>query len=735
MATKTKTTSYKLHESDLYLVQTCVLPDAAAKPQKPDPIHHILVLDCSGSMTASHPKMRKALSDKLYTLVGEDDVVSIVWFSGKGEHGLVVERAPVPTLREVQKLQKIFERWIRPVGWTGFKGPLIDVHTLLSTPVVRADGRAERASLFFLTDGMENQWPRAEVFEAVDAIKPLLSGATVVEYGYYADRAMLSKMAERLGGALVFAEDFLAYEPAVESAIRAGCVTGASIEIDAPGAVRDVVFCLHAATERVVTFEAVYGVAKISDSLLEASGVGGAFYLTKTPPAGTEVVAPGWPMPSAMTSALYAALGVFAVRLEPDVIYPILKDLGDVSFIEDYGSLFGKQAYSDFLTAATDAAFEPALRASKGIDRSAVPRDDAYTVLDLLTLLSLDERSRVLLDHPSFRYARISRERVDATEGEHLTFRATRRDDGYGVKNLTWNEDRANVSILVQREGVVDLTGRLPFSGVVPNEFPTYVWRNYAIVKDGIRNVSRLAVKVPSATLDAMRAGGCQLEVIGVEGDMVTVVVTLDRMPILNRSQVSRASAGKLFDLCAGLTELRARNKVLKSFVTEERRSETWDERYGKEAADWLRMQGLTEWGGYQPPKTTQVEAKDFYLGKLLEVKIKGWSSLPSVKDVGSGKSKNGPGLFMKSILDEVEQKKAALGKGFDAYVAAEQKAVQGKVTALTREAAKIKFAVIVSGSGFLEFPDVAAEMKLTTQLGGKPVEATAVMSEEKIFL
>jgi hypothetical protein len=187
--------------------------------------------------------------------------------------------------------------------------------------------------------------------------------------------------------------------------------------------------------------------------------------------------------------------------------------------------------------------------------------------------------------------------------------------------------------------------------------------------------------------------------------------------------------------MCASLEELRAKNKVLKAYVTEERRSAAWDERYGKEAADWLRAQGLTEWGGYQPPKTKQSEASDYYMGKLLEVKIKGWSSLPPVKDVISGKAKNAPALWMRAYVQEVEIKKASLGNKFDAWVSAQQKAIQCEVTALIREVAKLKFAVIVSGMGFAEFPDVNAEMRLPIQIAGAPGEAVAIMSEEKIYL
>lgn len=661
--------------------------------------------------------MVEDLSAKLCTLVAEDDEVSVIWFSGRGEHGIVVERAKIPTLRDLSVMQKALARWLKPIGLTGFKEPLDDARRIFG------GSKGENLSLFFLSDGHDNQWPREEILQEVDLLAPALSSATVVEYGYYADRAMLSKMAERFGGAHVFAEDFVAFEPTVRSAFAAQMDAGPRTLMDAKGAVGDVAFCLDSGRIRV--FDVVGGVVSVPSSALSR----GVHFLSKK--SGKNVVeASLWGL---TMSALYGALSVFSVRMMPEVILPILRELADVRFIRQYGSLFGKQAYSTFMMEAAKAAFDDAARGLEGFNKNAVPADDAFTVIDLLNLLEASD-CRLLLDHDRFVYDRISRKRVDATEGEQLVFEVLGKAEGYEVRGLTWNEDRANVSVKVRREGVVNLRGRLPFKGLVPERFETFDWRNYAIVADGLRNVDALPVRASSTTISLLLNKGVVLEVLSDNGDTSDVLINVSGLPVLNRAKVARVSAKELFAKKVELECKRAALKVYKTYQEDEERSETWDERYGKEGADWLRAQGLGP-GGYQPPETKQVEATDYYLGKVLKVSIKGWSSLPKVSDVTSGKAKNGPALYMKSVVDTCEAQKKKLGAKFSAWVAATVEVVDIEVKALCKEIAQLKFAIIVGGVWFPEFKSIDERAMLVCKVNGVDTEVEAVMKEEKILL
>ena len=96
------TTSYKI-ASDLFLVwETAPVAKTPAAP-KPKPTNHVVVIDVSGSMSYELPKLRTQLKDKLVHLLRDDDTVSIIWFSGRGEFGVLTEAArPKQTVAPVK---------------------------------------------------------------------------------------------------------------------------------------------------------------------------------------------------------------------------------------------------------------------------------------------------------------------------------------------------------------------------------------------------------------------------------------------------------------------------------------------------------------------------------------------------------------------------------------------------------------------------------------------------------
>lgn len=137
--------------NDLYIHSVRVPSTGAAPVRKP--IHHILTIDCSGSMTGDLPRMRKQLCEKLVTLLHESDLLTLIWFSGKTEAGVVFEGREVPNLRDLEETRKIIDRWLKPIGLTSFKKPLVEARK-----AIERVGKAHPDHLhnfFFMTDGVE----------------------------------------------------------------------------------------------------------------------------------------------------------------------------------------------------------------------------------------------------------------------------------------------------------------------------------------------------------------------------------------------------------------------------------------------------------------------------------------------------------------------------------------------------------------------------------------------------
>ena len=779
------TTSWKISDT-LFLVQQTV--DSKA-PQKPSvvPVNHIAVIDCSGSMSGDLPRIREQLKMKLPEILSENDTLSVVWFSGRGQFGVAMEGVSVATVKDLKGVYAEIDRNLRPVGLTGFKEPIEEVKKLAG----RLSKKNEQAvaSLFFMSDGCDNQWDRSDILKAVESASGVLASATFVEYGYYADRPLLTSMAQKAGGSLIFSQDFESYAPQFEAMLQKRVSGAPRIEVKIGGdPVGGFAFAIQG--KDLLTFDAKGSVHVPQD-------LGAVYYLSPSSIgtnagellAVSKMLADGKIKSDSSIDAAYAAVSLYSIRGKSDIVYPMLRALGDVMFIETFAGCFGKQKYSDYMELSKNAALGVG-RYAKGWDPNKVPRDDAFTVLDMLRVLSEDNGNRVLLDDSRFKYSRIGRGRVDAhsvltdeeqaeiqaltsqmagekdvkklkeiqtriaaitdSKGESLRFEENKSPNGYSISSLTFNEERPNISILVRKEGTVDVSKKLPDQfkgnqlGKVPEKFPTFVFRNYAIVKDGLVNVKSLPVALSDSTKsileEKVRSGDIPKDVVSFESGN-NALISLDQLPVINRKMVKEVSAKTLFELEFELTKARASQKVYNSYKKEKlptKKSDTYEAIYGKEAADWLKEQGFTDYSGFSP-KTVQAESTDFYLGKELKISIKGYSTIPSLNDYRKGK-RNGPANLMTPAVDDVENflksdvytKAKNPDEAFESWIDARCEEATAQTRKLIFQMAQIKFSIVVGQVWPSEFKNIE-ENSLSITAGDLSLDCKLDMREIQV--
>lgn len=779
-----KQLSYKVADS-LYLVRHTIADDAKATATPVAlPTDHVIITDCSGSMWNELPKVHDHLKKKVKTMLKEGDTLSHIWFSGRGQTDVLFEAEPVATLADLSTIHSAYDRWLKPIGLTGFKEPLEKAVGVVER--LRKKRSNSVISVVFMSDGMDNCWPRPEILKVLEKLAKTVNEVTIVEYGFYADRNFLSSMATTSGGVHLFAQEFNQYQTAFEGVLGKK-VSGAKridekIAGDPIGG-----FCFAMVDNDFVTFNTTGGTASVPENLKEI------VYLSPRP-IGVEdgdlvklskLASTGTPANAALDAA-YGAVSLFAVRMNPDVVLPCLKALGDVRFIESFATCFGKQKYSDFMESAKTAAFGKG-RFEQGWDPKRVPRDDAFTVLQLMFLLSNDDQNRVLFEHPSFKYARIGRAREDATaqlsdtELEEIKFLTDKiakeknaakvkefndriaaitaakaaailkpvvdpAPDGYPISSLTFNEDRPNISFLVRKTATVDLSARMKpeYKGKVPEKFPTFLFRNYAVVKDGLVNIDALPVRITKPTWDTLHKEEVLAESWkGGDAPDATheVVLDLRKLPVINRKMIKAVSAKSFFETEFELVKAQAVQKVFNSVKKEMipgRKSEGYAAQYGEEIAGWLKELGLTDFTGFQPPKTTQAEASDFYMGKELKVSLKGFSSLPSLKEA-KGK-KTASAVLMHPSIKEVDDFLAS-----DAYTKASDKdtvlgqwldrkagEAKQKCRKLIYDIAQTTFGLIVGQVWFKEFNSLE-ENTMTITCDGQSIDCKAEMREIEI--
>ncbi len=690
------------------------------------PVNHIAVIDCSGSMSFELPKIQEQLINKLPSLMRKNDTFSMVWFSGRGECGILFEAEPISTLKDLQNVNNAIKRWLAPVGATGFKDP---IETVISLSKKLAKKNGNPCAMFFLTDGWENQWSKADVLSAVESLSESVSSATFVEYGHYADHDLLLKMAEKVGGSLIAARGFKDYEPALADALQRR-VAKKRVEVGLEQtAISGIAFA--ASDGAVVTFEVKNGKVSVPEGTPSVS------YLSNKPA--------GKSSGEATDASVYAALSVFAARAASNTVADLLKANGDVALIDKFSTCFGKQKYADFVASCTKAAFDPAARLVSGRDTNRMPADDAFTVFDLLNELVKDPNAKLKLDSKAFVYNAISLRRVDA-DPNALTFQALQNADGYPLNGLVFNEERANISINVTKRGEVDISSRLasaPNADKLPAIVPTNVFRSYSIVTDGIINVEALPVTMSSKTWERILKRAPQLETLtSSSGETVDVIIDLQKLPVINKQMVKTISAKDLFSKEWKLCHLRARQKVLKHYLKEFQESAAntsgMASLYGKENADWLAEQGITD-NGFSPKSTKQAAVTDVYMGVKLACSIKGYASDPPsmnelAKRRASGKALTGPAALLDAA--ELDVRAQLDSKKTDAarrkWLETETEHCVEQTRELIRDMAKIKFSVIVGRTWFSEFASMD-EGTLDLTVDGDKLTGIVNMSEVEI--
>ena len=733
------TQTYQIN-NNLFLTQ-CIVNKKTVEPSEV-PVNNILCLDVSGSMYNDLPKIRQQLKLKLPTLLSENDTISIIWFSGKDEFGTLIEAEKVNNLTDLSAINKLIDRWLTPNGLTGFKQPLEEVNELIKR--IKNDNVF---SLFFMSDGCDNQWQQSQIIETVEKLSDKLASATIVEYGFYADRNLLLTMAEKIGGNLIFSENFDKYQPAFENVLQKKISGKPRIKVQIDNALHDVVYMID--DKDLIIYKVQDGCVSVPE---DANNL---WYLTETAKDFLEIdIEEGMVEDNKqVVDSLYAALAVFSMKMKSDVVYSILKLLGDVTFIKQFSGCFGKQKYSDFIESCKQAMVGE--RFKEGRDVNAIPDDDAFTVIELLNVLNEDENNKILVDHKLFKYNRIGQATVDANtvllseekkkindltnemsetkdimkikeimdqinsvlvnKKKPVTFEinSEEKKNGYSISTLNFSSVRPNVSIMLHKTGTVDISHRVPekYAETLPKKVKSSIFRNYAIISDGIVNVDVLPARLSEETLKRIPSGVATYHITQDETEENFYTLDLKKLPVINRKMVKDVSVEVLCKKEYELIELQAKQKVYNTYKKDiaPKKSVGFSEIYGSDVAEWLKEElGITDYNGFSP-KVASVESGDYYLGKELLVKIKGLSTLPSVKDVKEKMLKNKltpSASLMVDVIKEVEKNLSDddLKQGFEKWIDDKLEEVRKQIKKLLYEISQIKFAVIVGQVWFKEF-------------------------------
>jgi len=714
--------------------------------------NHIFVVDVSGSMSWELPKIRTQLKNKLSNIMKEGDTISIVWFSGSRDAGILKEEVEVKSLKTLSDLHSAIDRWLVPIGMTAFLKPLELVKEVIGR--IRKNRPDSVFSMIFLTDGCNNDCSWNDVIKTLKGLETEISSSTFVEYGFYADSRALTQMASVLGGEKISCDGFDDFEPMFDAKISSSVYGGKKIVVN----IIDKYLYDFAFSVGKDGSVLLYNIQ--DNKFMVGSDVKEVYFFSSNAVGDGSIYL--------FDTSLYAAIYVLSDKLMNDEAERIFYQLGDNFYYKMLANAFGKQKLNSFKAAIKECVADVSKRFPDGKGRIQKVDDNAYCLMNLIEDLGNTEGCLFYKGHPDFQYNLIGRKRV--ARGENLSEADKKRlseaknveeiskiteelklknveikfvdsdpNRGYPLTDLVWNEKRANLSVRVYIEG----EAIIPENKFDIEKVASFRYKTYTIIKDGIVNIKKLPVTW-SPELDQLLVK----HGVGHTIDLVNKVVVIDftSLPLINRGMVKSISAKYLAIQEWELQKLQADKKVYdyyrKSLFPKE--SKSFVELLGQEAADWLKTIGVTDYNGFAPLTDTE-ESTDFYMSVNLETKIKGFSSLPKVEDVIGKLKDNKPLKPTELIMSDAvkkyqtqlesemyqslneEQQKGVL----KTYLTTKSDILNKKRRKALQEIAEIKFSLILSKKWFTEFKTFD-ENKLSLKLDNMDLDFTFDLSEKE---
>lgn len=715
--------------------------------------NHIFVVDVSGSMYHDLPLIRTQLKNKLSNIMKEGDTISIVWFSGRHESGILKEEVEVKSLKTLSDLNDAIDKWLRPVGLTAFLKPLVLVKELVGR--IRNNRPDSVFSMIFLSDGYNNDCPWNEVISTLKNLENDIVASTFVEYGFYADTQKLTQMASILGGEKVSCDGFDDFEPVFDKRISSTIRGGKKVVVE-------------------ITDHYLYDFAySIVDGAITLYKISDGKVLVSSDVEEVHFFSPfrvGEKSTFGRDTELYAGIYLLADKLMNDEAEKVFYGLGDNHYYKMLVNAFGKQKLNGFKNAIKECVIDESKRFPEGRHNIQPVAGDAYCLLNLLFDLA-DKDAIFYPNHEDFVYNRIGVKRVakgsDLSDAEKkrlaeaksvseaneileelkeknvdLKFVKTNPKQGYSLSDMVWNSERANLSIRIRIDG----EAILPANKFGIDKVATYKYNTFTLIRDGIVNVDKLPVGHSSELYDFLKRMGVNFEVKADE-NVAYIIIDLKSLPLINKIMVKTISANDLALMEWKLILAQGEKKVYDHYrkLLFPKKSESYAEMLGEECAEWLKEIGITDYNGFAP-KTVDEESTDFYMSVNLAIKIKGLSSLPKVEDVVAKLKAGTPlklsewvlSLPLKDYLRETEsdmfkalpeeQQKEVL----NTYLVNKSKQMNVNKNKIMKDIAQIKFAVILSKKWFNEFTSFD-ENQATYKFDDQELQFTFDLSEKEI--
>ena len=664
-----------------------------------DAVHRIFCIDVSGSMASDLPDIRRQLKNKMPTSIRPQDFMSLIWFSGKGQFGTIFEHISIHDLKDLVNINTAIDRYLATVGSTGFVEPIRMAKKLAQT-------YPEQPQVFFLTDGGENVWSKQECLQSFSEMVDI--PLVIVEYQYYCDRTFLGQLAEISNGVSLFNENFESYDVSFDNYMKNRVSTSKIVESDlAILYVNDGKFVYKLPTGGLT--EGVFRIPKHIDRVWKVDSTKSLDGLFPSDERDKN---------DPLVHEIYLTM-LFALQThQADIMEKCVNVLGDVYVSKQYSVCFSKQDESRLSDHISNCIYDPATFAFKdGVDVHFVVNNNVFTIIDLLQTIQADTKSRYYPYHPSIVYNRISKE----VKEEGVQF-IPNRDLGSSF-GLVYHQSRANMSVGCQ------VYGHEKDENEDVKAVTTF--RNYTVVKDGIKNMDMIALSFSEETFNVLKSTNSF--VLPEIYEKRVYLLDLKNLPVVNRAFIKTPfTSGEFCSRHVELLHQKSKAKYLKKMIS---MLEIDEKKFGEEEEKSGEV--------FERKKHDPNVVRDFYVAPELQVKIAKCSSIPTVNEKLLAKL-NGPEgklTLSESLMMSVHYDYNKVDVDISVrkeWLQTQIEIVKSRIHEVTTYLENAKMAILIGGCWFSNCDDASGkspEKTFSVEYSGKMYEVTVEVNNSNVYM
>lgn len=650
--------------------------------------NHIWIYDRSASMTNLLPQLVTDMCNYVDNLLEDGEHLTLAWFSSEGVFNVMVKGVQISPESRIA-IKSMIQSNADPINLTCFSEVLREVNQIVSD--VKFFG--ESFSFLFFTDGypVVSDYEReiVAIYNALDVISKRISHSTMLGYGQYYNRKLLSDMALRVGGNLLHADTVPNYQNHFQGHVVSS--TGFNVRsVSIPDGVSHVFY---------IRDSGIY-LCPIKDNLAFVPEDVFTIYMLTSKEGHYESTVDN----PAFICAVYASAIILSRELLTGDAIDILSKLGDSYAVDLLNDAWSNSDYGFAENAIMGMINNSKLRFKNGYSKNYKSSSDRFCLLDLLDMLQ-QNRAKFYPYSKDFSYQRIGRKQM--VQDGYPKFTPSNDNPGCSLAKLTWNNSRLNLSVSVKIDGTVKLGDEAFKYGIFPY-YNTFIWRTYNIVNNGALNVYHLPVSSDYSVYIALTEKG-----VGVSDfswlpsdDQNTricyYVIDLRSIPIINKSVANiNMTASEFCKLLINEYKLEAKMKVLRHYTG--LLEDVFTKQADKDVQEYLEKNGIRSYG-YAPP-TVSEPITDYYMTREFTATAKGLSSFPKVSDVleriKTGKQQTTAGALMQDyvkVFDGIyNQKDQRLAELMVEYT---DKTIQ-ELSELRSQIQRVKFAILLAKKWF----------------------------------